>query len=187
MGSRANKYLIAITVWPSRFARRIKRDGKGHQTWFFFILRWMTAIIFNPECSCSRIVSEFGGRSSRAGNNPERFRGCEKLPELFAARNRRQLDRVVLRRRFLVLNERPCESIAIGSEARPFFKLAADLSSIFKERAEIAGRVLESGCRSSLRASINPLIRSRCLYLPRRVRMRCLALDFLLSVFRLLF
>ena len=93
----------------------------------------------------------------------------------------------MLRRRFLVLNDRPCESIAIGSEARPFFKLAADLSSIFKERAEIAGRVLESSCRSSLRASINPFIRSRCLYLPRRVRMRCLALDFLLSVFTLPF
>jgi hypothetical protein len=34
MGSRANKYLIAITVWSSRFARRIKRDPKRHRRCF---------------------------------------------------------------------------------------------------------------------------------------------------------
>jgi hypothetical protein len=41
----------------------------------------MTAIpVSNPNA--------FWGRSSRAGNNPERFRGCAKLPELFTARNK---------------------------------------------------------------------------------------------------
>ena len=44
-----------------RSANAGKRDGKGHQTLFFFILPWTTAIIFNPERSCSRMLSEFGG------------------------------------------------------------------------------------------------------------------------------
>jgi hypothetical protein len=60
MGSRANKYLIAIT--DGHPALQDELTGTENRTNAIFLYTTVDdGDHFQPECSCSRIVSEFGG------------------------------------------------------------------------------------------------------------------------------